>query len=131
MSDTAEFRATDALKSARDAANSDEVLRAPKLAELEASAFKGGTLEEQVQAATDELRKRRRETFEQGVPARDVYDVPIIERTVSPETRRALESDTKETGLRRATRDISDQRLVEKYEPWIGKGLASPDEIAR
>src|SRR5262245_51404398 len=109
MSETTEFRATDALPAAREAANNTEPLLAPKLAELQKNSFRGD-VEEQVRAATDELRKRRRETFEQGVPARDVYDVPIIERTVSPETRRALESDTKETALRRVSREMTNQR---------------------
>src|SRR5262245_32771550 len=124
MSDTENFTATSALPAAREAAN--ETLRAPRLVEAEANAFKGGTSEEQVQAATDELRRRRREQgidpFAQG---------ELVERHLSPEVRRSLETDTSATGLRRATRDVSDQKLVEKYEPWIGKDLAQPDEIAR
>jgi hypothetical protein len=89
MSDTAteEFRATDALPAAREAANSDEVLRAPRLAELEANAISGGTDEDNVRAATDEIRKRRKE---QG---QDPWDQgEIVERSVGPETRKALKT---------------------------------------
>src|SRR5215475_5468927 len=105
MTETTElFKATDALPSAREAASSDDVPRPQRLVELEKNSFRGD-VEEQVRAATDELRKRRRE---QGVSARDVYDVPIVERTVSPETRGALQDDTKETALRRVSRDLTD-----------------------
>src|SRR5262245_33637059 len=126
MSDTAEFRATDALKSAREAASSDEVLRPQRLVELEKVAIDTGSEEENLKAAVGELRKRRQEEghdpWSQG---------EVVKRHLSPEARRALEADTKETGLRRATRDISNQRLTEKYAPWVGTDLAEPEEIAR
>src|SRR5262249_2630727 len=126
MSETEVRTASDALPAAREAANSDEILRPQRLAELEQNAIDKGSEEQNIAAAVDEIRKKRKETYE------NIWDQgEIVERHVSRETARALEDDTAATGLRRATRDVSDQRKVEKHAPWIGTELAEPNEIAR
>src|SRR5262249_16138638 len=124
MSETTEFKASDALKSAREAANSDEVARAPRLVELEANAIDKGSLEANVQASVQALRKQREE---QGVDPWAKGE--IFQRHLSRETASELGTDTAPSCLKRATRDISDQHLSEKYEPLFGPS-ATPDEVA-